>query len=112
MAIWQALNKDAWWKSFDVRGKNGNVIKTVTPQDDLAPFRRNEKGDYHNANTGRQTTEFGYVYPETQAWKYGSDEEYEAAIRTTLDALYGSAPAKDQLAIGHADIIINVAFPR
>jgi tyrosinase len=112
MAIWQALNKDAWWKSFEVRNDQGKVIKTVTPHDDLMPFRRNEKGEYHNADTSRYTTEFGYVYPETQEWKYESDEEYEAAIRTALDALYGTAPAQDQLAIGHADIVINVAFPR
>lgn len=112
MAIWQALNKDAWWKSFDVLNRAGKVIKTVTPQDDLAPFRRNEKGEYHNADTSRYTTTFGYVYPETQSWKYSSDEEYEDAIRTALDVLYGSAPAKNQLAIGYADIVINVAFPR
>ena len=72
----------------------------------------NENGEYHNADSSRHTTEFGYVYPETQGWKYDSDEEYEAAIRSALDTLYGTPPAKDQLAIGHADIVINVAFPR
>lgn len=112
LAIWQALNKDTWWKSFEVLDRAGKVIKTVTPQDDLPPFRRNEKGDFHNSDTSRDTTAFGYVYPETQSWKYDSEEEYEAAIRTALDALYGTAPPKNQLAIGHCDIVINVAFPR
>ena len=84
----------------------------ATPQDDLTPFRRNEKGEFYNSDTSRTTTPFGYVYPETQSWKYDSDEEYEAAIRTALDALYGNAPAKNQLAMAHADIVINVAFPK
>ena len=40
VAIWQALNKDAWWKSSDVRNRAGKLIKNVTPQDDLLPFHR------------------------------------------------------------------------
>jgi tyrosinase len=52
------------------------------------PFRK-ASGQFLTFNDCRNTTVFGYAYPETQRWNFASDEDYQRDVTTTITNLYG-----------------------
>jgi len=73
-------------------GPHGNVYledyQEVSGDTDLLPFRKTA-GEFWSPNACRNTTVLGYAYPETQRWKYTSDEAYQDAVTSIISTLYG-----------------------
>ncbi|KAL1977859.1 hypothetical protein VTN31DRAFT_718 [Thermomyces dupontii] len=86
-AIWQALNPNKWFEtgkvnSFfqDIVGLNvDDEITTSTP---LRPFHGDKKGTLLTPNDVRHTNDFGYSYPELQAWnpKYSPKGRFDQTL--------------------------------
>ncbi|KAK1472444.1 hypothetical protein CCUS01_05828 [Colletotrichum cuscutae] len=71
------------WGNFIVKAGDPETIKTP-----LAPFAQLGTKDnqvFWTSEGVRYTTEFGYVYPETQSWKFPTKE----SILNELDRVYG-----------------------
>ncbi|OLN86707.1 Tyrosinase 5 [Colletotrichum chlorophyti] len=96
-AIWQACHDnpndpstyvtnqraDESWGNFIVKAGDPETINTP-----LAPFAQSgtkERQVFWTSEGVRYTTEFGYVYPETQSWKFPNKE----AVFGELNRLYG-----------------------
>ena len=93
-AIWQALHPDDSKHveryvttqtnrggTFITKPNGEETIKTP-----LAPFGASAE-NYWTSEEVKQTSSFGYVYPETQKWNFKTDKEYRAAIVKALRAL-------------------------
>ena len=96
-AIWQALHPDKN-KSPDryvTSQKNERGTFIAGPQKDetidtpLAPFRMNVDRYWTSAEV-KQTSLFGYAYPETQERKFAEKEDYRSAI---IDDLWRVSPS-------------------
>src|SRR5689334_19792184 len=90
-AIWQAINPRAFVidkveteGTFSIRGGT-----EVTPDTPLAPFYDASGTKYWTSNTAQKTEGFNYVYPETQRWKFASDDQYITSVRRAVFQLYG-----------------------
>lgn len=60
----------------------------------LTPFHTDGGGDFWNSGTARNTSTFGYSYPELRYWKASNQSQYQANVRAAVNNLYGSsAPA-------------------
>jgi len=60
----------------------------------LTPFHTDAGGDFWNSGTARNTSTFGYSYPELLYWKTSNTSQYQATVRAAVNNLYGgSAPA-------------------
>jgi tyrosinase len=84
-------------------GPHGNVyledFQDVSADTALMPFRK-APGGFLTFNDCRDTTVFGYAYPETQRWNFDSDEAYQSAVTTTIATLYsGRTRAQAQMQI-------------
>ncbi|CCC07895.1 unnamed protein product [Sordaria macrospora k-hell] len=91
-SIWQDLNptsfmtpRPAPYSTFVAQ--EGESQSKNTP---LEPFWDRSTANFWTSEQVKDSTTFGYAYPETQKWKYSSVAEYQAAIRTSVTALYGS----------------------
>jgi tyrosinase len=73
-------------------GPHGNVYlednQVVDASTPLLPFRRTP-GEFWTFNDCRDTTVLGYAYPETQRWKYDSNDIYQADVNAVIASLYG-----------------------
>ena len=93
-AIWQALHPDDGTGNRYVKpqkNKEGTFITEPNGEETiktpLAPFRRTME-EYWTSEDVRQTSIFGYAYPETQAWNFRTEKEYRAAIVKALQDPY------------------------
>ncbi|TAQ88827.1 hypothetical protein B7494_g2828 [Chlorociboria aeruginascens] len=90
-AIWQALNPDSY--TINKPSGDGTFViaanSTETGFTPLAPFNDASGRQYYTSEGVRSTEKFNYAYPETQRWKFGSDDEYKNSIRATVQQLYG-----------------------
>ncbi|KAK3395387.1 tyrosinase precursor [Sordaria brevicollis] len=91
-SIWQDLNPDSFmtprpapYSTFVAQ--EGEAQSQDTP---LEPFWDRSTASFWTSEQVKDSTTFGYAYPETQKWKYSSEKEYQAAIRKAVTALYGS----------------------
>ncbi|KXX72895.1 Tyrosinase [Madurella mycetomatis] len=91
-AIWQELHPDTFmsprqapYSTFNATG--GEVQTADTP---LAPFWDKSGSKFWTSAEIKDTTTFGYAYPETQQWQYPDYPTYQAAIRRAVTALYGT----------------------
>lgn len=55
----------------------------------LAPFYK-DKGSFWDSSGVRDTTDFGYAYPETKSWSFTHPDDYRKDIEQKLRALYPS----------------------
>ncbi|KAF7556599.1 hypothetical protein G7Z17_g1343 [Cylindrodendrum hubeiense] len=55
----------------------------------LAPFYK-DKDSFWNSREVRDTTTFGYAYPETKSWGFANPGDYREDIKQRLSALYAS----------------------
>lgn len=53
----------------------------------LQPFWKDAES-FWSSNDIRDTSIFGYAYPETQSWNYASEPEWQAAVNATIARLY------------------------
>jgi tyrosinase len=78
-------------------GPHGNVYlennQVVDASTKLLPFRKTP-GEFWTFNDCRETTVLGYVYPETQRWKFDSNEAYQANVTSIISNLYGGRSRK------------------
>ncbi|KAE8841312.1 hypothetical protein HRS9122_05438 [Pyrenophora teres f. teres] len=91
LALYQAAHPDRWMEPSNI-GPHGNVYledyQEVNGDTDLLPFRKTP-GEFWSPNACRNTTVLGYAYPETQRWKYTSDESYQNDVNSVISTLYG-----------------------
>jgi tyrosinase len=99
LSLYQAAHPDIWMESSTI-GPHGNVYlednQVVDASTPLLPFRKTP-GEFWTFNDCRNTTVLGYAYPETQRWKYDSDESYQAEVTSTISSLYGGRSRKQLL---------------
>ncbi|KAF1842823.1 Di-copper centre-containing protein [Cucurbitaria berberidis CBS 394.84] len=89
-ALYQAAHPNSTMEPFKLRNGNrfledGQMVNNRTA---LLPFRK-ESGDFWTTKDCWNHTVLGYTYPETQPWKYDSDEDYRVAIKAIISNLYG-----------------------
>ncbi|KAF2026103.1 tyrosinase [Setomelanomma holmii] len=92
-AMYQAAHPDRNFLPTDI-GNNGNVWledgTTVDANTTLLPFRKSS-GGFWTTNDSRNTTTFGYAYPETVRARAQSDEDYWTGVNAAITTLYGSS---------------------
>lgn len=102
-AIYQAAHSNRRMESSNI-DNHGNVFlengQTIDENTELLPFRT-ASGDFWTTKDCWDHTVLGYVYPETQRWKYASDKDYRESIATVISKLYGGSE-KEQLSEQHA----------
>ncbi|KAK4116618.1 Monophenol monooxygenase [Canariomyces notabilis] len=91
-AIWQELHPDSYMSPrpapYSTFNSTGGEMQTAnTP---LTPFWDASGTKFWTSAQIRDTTTFGYAYPETQQWRYPDYPTYQAAIRRAVTALYGT----------------------
>jgi tyrosinase len=92
-AIWQDLNPDsnmsprpAPYATF-----SATAGQSQTKDTPLAPFWDKSGTKFWTSAQIKDTTAFGYAYPETQKWRFAGDTgAYQAEIRRSVTALYGT----------------------
>ncbi|AEO70659.1 uncharacterized protein THITE_2056637 [Thermothielavioides terrestris NRRL 8126] len=91
-AIWQDLNPDSFmsprpapYSTFSVTG--GDIQSEDTP---LEPFWDKSGTKFWTSAQIKDTTTFGYAYPETQKWRFPDQQSYQTSIRQAVTALYGT----------------------
>lgn len=91
--MYQAAHPNRKFAPSDIGG-NSNVWledgRTVDGDTLLLPFR-NTSGGFWTTNDSRNTTTFGYAYPETMKISGQSVEEYQEKVSTAIATLYGSS---------------------
>lgn len=96
MAMYQAANPSSWLQPEYVDGDKdastfwipkGATLDTNWP---LPPFWRTED-TFHTSETVRWTYTFGHAYPETQFWKFATEEDYQNDVKETIQKLYSSS---------------------
>src|SRR5262245_19887291 len=89
-AIYQAVHPDRWIEPSKVVGTGNFWIPdgtTVDPTWQLQPFWKDGQS-FYTSNDVHDTAVFGYAYPETQAWNYASQDEWRAAVNSSVAQLY------------------------
>ncbi len=92
-AIWQALNPDSFMSPRPAPYSTFSVTSGASQSKDtpLAPFWDKSGTKFWTSAQIKDTAAtFGYAYPETQSWKFSTVAEYQADIRQTVGALYGT----------------------
>ncbi|CAO2656503.1 Nn.00g053060.m01.CDS01 [Neocucurbitaria sp. VM-36] len=101
-ALYQAAHPNATMEPAKLR--SGNVFlepgQEVDNKTALLPFRK-ATGEFWTTLDSWDHTVLGYTYPELQRWEYKSDEEYRAAINTTISNLY-TGNSRQKLQAHHA----------
>jgi tyrosinase len=79
-----------------VSTKKSNYGSWVTLESDdedldtpLAPFYK-DNDNFWTSDDVRDTTKFGYAYPETKSWSFANADDYRKYIEQKLRALYPS----------------------
>ncbi|CAN9380981.1 unnamed protein product [Alternaria alternata] len=106
LALYQGAYPDRWMQPSNI-GPHGNVYledyQTVSADTELVPFKK-APGQFLTFNDCRNTSIFGYAYPETQRWNFASDEAYQRSVAATITNLYGGrtrAQAQVQVTAQH-----------
>ena len=90
-AIWQVLYPDTYVEPEP--SQDGTFTKAPGTTEDigssLTPFW-SDPSSFHTSASARNTISFGYVYPETQSWKFTTTQQYQQSIRSTMNKLYGT----------------------
>ena len=96
MALYQAANPNSWLQPEYVDGDKdastfwipkGVTIDTKWP---LPPFWKGENTLYTSEDV-RWTPGFGYAYPETQYWKFPTEDQWRNDVRGTIQKLYSNS---------------------
>jgi tyrosinase len=77
--------RPAPYSTFSVTG--GDIQSEDTP---LEPFWDKSGTKFWTSAQIKDTTTFGYAYPETQKWRFPDQQSYQTSIRQAVTALYGT----------------------
>lgn len=90
-AIWQAMNPNSY---VTAKASEGNFFTAQGATEDansgLKPFWDASGTKFWTSTRVKETTTFGYAYPETQKWSYLSTQAYQAAVRNIVVKEYGA----------------------
>ena len=90
-AIWQALNPQSY--TINKQTPDGTFVITAnsieTAMTPLAPFNDASGTKYWTSEGVRSTETFNYAYPETQRWKFSSNDDYANSVMSAVQQLYG-----------------------
>lgn len=90
-AIWQAMNPNSY---VTAKASEGNFFTAQGATEDansgLKPFWDASGTKFWTSTRVKETTTFGYAYPETQKWSYPSTQAYQAAVRNMVVKEYGA----------------------
>ncbi|KAF1975697.1 Di-copper centre-containing protein, partial [Bimuria novae-zelandiae CBS 107.79] len=93
MDLYITANPGSWLQPEYVDGiKNFSTFwspvgTTIDASSGLPPFWKDENTFYTSEDV-RRTDIFGYVYPETQYWKFATEEKWRNDVRGTIQRLY------------------------
>lgn len=91
--MWQAIHPDVWMVPESI-GLTGNFVladeQIVDGNTPLSPFWKTSDS-FWTTNDARDTTVFGYAYPETQSWIYASNTIYQQAVSATISQFYSTS---------------------
>jgi tyrosinase len=91
--MWQAVHPDVWMVPESI-GPTGNFVladnQIVDGNTPLSPFWKTSDS-FWTTNDARDTTVFGYAYPETQSWIYASNAIYQQAVNRTISQSYSTS---------------------
>jgi tyrosinase len=94
-AIWQALNPNSYVQPGLT--PEGNFTAPVNATEDvntpLKPFWDTSGTSFWSSAGVKETTTFGYAYPETQKWEFATEPEYQTSVRNAVLQIYGSGNA-------------------
>ncbi|KAF1959254.1 tyrosinase [Byssothecium circinans] len=99
--LYQAVHPESWMApASSMDSGNFWIPNHVTLDADMQmqPFWR-DKSSFYTPNEIRETSVFGYVYPETQRWNYASEQEWRTAVNASI-ALQYSTSARSVLTSG------------
>lgn len=95
VSIWQGLNdappnkKESWVTTKPALG--GTWVTSPSFDEGLntplAPFYKNSK-DFWDSSGVRNTSVFGYAYPETKSWNFKSQKDYHDDLVRQINTLY------------------------
>lgn len=91
-AMYQAAHPDKYFESEKIGGTSTVFLadnSQVDSDTNLVPFKRSS-GGFWTPNSVRNTTTFGYAYPETIKSNSNSEDEHVAAVKANITTLYGS----------------------
>lgn len=91
-AIWQDLNPDSFMSARPAPFSTFNAEAGESQSQDtpLKPFWDKSGRDFWTSAQIKDTTTFGYAYPETQKWKFPDHKTYQGALRQAVAGLYGT----------------------
>ncbi|KAF2464024.1 Di-copper centre-containing protein [Lindgomyces ingoldianus] len=99
LAIWQAMHPNSYLSET----KQPNGVKSanfmlaenanVNSLTSLWPFRKSSS-EYWTSEDVKETTTFGYAYPETQRWNFASDVAFSNSVAEKFNGLYQTIIAK------------------
>ncbi|KAE9365727.1 Di-copper centre-containing protein [Stipitochalara longipes BDJ] len=96
VSIWEGLHADPSKPESWVTTKKSDNGSWVTLEGDdedldtpLAPFYK-DKDNFWTSDDVRDTTKFGYAYPETKSWSFANADDYRKDIEQKLRDLYPS----------------------
>ncbi|KAG4435031.1 hypothetical protein IFR05_009487 [Cadophora sp. M221] len=94
-ALYQAINPNSYLTpQIEQSGTYAlmpNSLDTVSTP--LAPFAPTGAGPYYTSTSARQTSTFGYTYPEIQDWLQ-SPAQLKASVTAAINRLYNSNTAR------------------
>ncbi|KAF2194899.1 Di-copper centre-containing protein [Zopfia rhizophila CBS 207.26] len=92
--IWQALNPSAFVIDKVAAAREANFTiaagTRVTAETELKPFYDSSATKFWNSAGTKETTPFGYAYPETQRWVFPSEQAYQTSVRNEVTRQYGA----------------------
>lgn len=85
-AIWQAVYPNSFVQSGPAKFGTATILQgdTVDQNTPLKPFHKDTAGNFWTSSSSRQTSTFGYNYPETR-------NKDIAAVKKAVNALYGKS---------------------
>ncbi|KAK0657015.1 common central domain of tyrosinase-domain-containing protein [Cercophora newfieldiana] len=91
-SIWQDLNPTSFMSPRPAPYSTFNATRGGTQDQNtaLSPFWDKSGTKFWTSTQVKDSATFGYAYPETQKWLQPSTAAYQAALRQTVTALYGS----------------------
>jgi tyrosinase len=80
-----AIDKPSGEGTFSIQSGTQETSKTP-----LAPFNDATGKTFWDSDGARYTTTFNYAYPETQQWKFPTQQQYQNSVLAAVQKLYGA----------------------
>jgi tyrosinase len=115
LAIWQDLNPDSEMAPQPASTSTFTTEQGTTESaaSALSPFwDHSGSATFWTPDRVKDSTTFGYAYPETQKWQFASGDAYQTALRQTVTGIYGRNVFRNfQQSLAAAQVSIPAAPP-